>query len=521
MTNLLSNIFPDTWPERILAVIYGILIFLFVRLPFLELLALTPLVTFLQRFSLTISLGSIEKTLQLIIFLAPFILYKAIREYIKRYSTNELVREPVMWIVSGLFALDLIFSLLSISPVQSLVQTAVKLVLYALFVSTSIWLKIIWNSQQKSNLLDSTFKIVRTFVIALGIFTIANSVISVSQFVDCSFFEKGCSVWSTVDNALPNRMLEVGHQKFNDENFLIRAPGVFGDVNLNGMVALFSLILFGTLLIVHLILTTKQGHREKRVIAILAGSIIAAAISYILTLSRSAVIGFLPVAFIVGIFLLFPLLRTTAITEKIRTRLSQYAIGAIVVIGFLLGMASQIQVYQPLYGDSIPLTQEVWNYVVKAVSPKDPSASDHVNLFNKGIELAGMRNYLGFGTGTFKTAYAQNIDRNDLDADPHSTYVTLLVEQGIIGLVVYIGFIGFAWSKAIQILNSTRKSVLSQIKESKTLTKEVYIRAMVSTFVAVVAFALPFFSIATITYYGFFLPFVWWFGSGGMIKMKE
>jgi|GEM_PF-1892623 len=517
--NDLFGKFLSTWGERSIAVAYAILIFFFARLPFLEFIAFTPIVVFVQRFSLTLSIGTIEKTVQLIIFLAPFLVYKAIKEYLKRYSFKNLRKEPLIWIVAVLFASDLLFTVFSITPMTSLIQSLVKLVLYGLFISVSIWLKIIWDSLNKPQLLNTTFSVVRTFVITFGIFTIVNSFVSVSQFIDCSFFEKGCSVWSSLDNFFPNRLLPVGHQTFNEESSLIRAPGFFGDVNLNGMVALLTIIILGTLLIMHWFLTSKKGHSEKNVIIFLSISIVTAVISYTLTLSRSALLGFVPLALIILVFFIIPFMRKITWTSPMKNQARILIFGTIAIIGFTLGIASQIQVKNHTYGYSVPLTEEAVYYIQRILSPSDPSATDHSRLFESGIELASKNNFLGFGVGTFKMAYSRFIDPRDLDADPHSTYVTVLVEQGVIGLTITLIFIGYCSFKSFKLLLYSLKYIQTSIATQKTLTKEIYIRVMVITFVAMMGLALPFFSLATITYYGFFLPFIWWFGSVGMISL--
>jgi O-antigen ligase len=128
---------------------------------------------------------------------------------------------------------------------------------------------------------------------------------------------------------------------------------------------------------------------------------------------------------------------------------------------------------------------------------------------------------MGTGLGTFSVAYQQYIDQSNPDSDPHSTYGTLIAEQGIIGLGIYLAFMAFIWVKSISFLRKVAAIVGEMLAKQKTLTREIYAKVMLLTFIAVLGLALPFMTLATITYYGFFLPMTWWWGTTVLVDSKN
>ncbi|WKZ29906.1 MAG: O-antigen ligase family protein [Candidatus Dojkabacteria bacterium] len=514
------KLIPETWGGKLLAVLFAIITGVAAYMPFLELFALTPAVTFIHRFNLTLEVGSLSKTLQVFLFIIPFLLYKSVREYLKRYSLKELLNEPVLKFLGALLAIDTVYSLFTINITTSLATLAVRVLLYATFFAAAVWVKILTQWTFKESFYKTAYTIARTFIIALGIFAILNSVVSVTQFLDCSIVaEKGCTVWAWVDNNFPNQMLPVGHQKFNDSLFIVRAPGFFGDVNFNGIFSLIIVTIFSSLLLTDFLAHRKKGHEEPRNKWFFLVVITMAVASYTLTLSRSAILGFVPVLFIVTGVFFFPIVRKIGEAKTAIDAGWKLLIAGVVAIAFLAGLGTQIKIPHESGGES-NVTQEIFVYAQKAVHPSDDSANDHLRLFKTAIEISSKRYFLGTGLGTFSNAYQQYIDPQNFNADPHSTYGTLIAEQGVIGLGVYLVFFGFIWVKSIGFLRKAASIVGEALAKQKTLTREVYAKAMLMTFIAVLGMVLPFMTLATITYYGFFLPMTWWWGTTVLVDTK-
>lgn len=518
--NKILELFPKSWGERFIALLYALAIGAAIYLPFLEGFALTPVVTFVQRFSITLNLGSDTKTLQVMLFLIPIFLVKALQEYNKRYNIRTLLQAKIIWILGALLAVDVLFTIFSTNRMTSLFGLGVRIVLYSVFITTSIWLKIIFDGLFKQNLLKSTYQIARVFIISLGIFTFLNGFISATQILDCSIINKQCTAWAWIDSNFPNKLLEVGHQTFSDDFNLIRTPGTFGDVNLNGMFALMVAAIFVTLFLIEFIARQKKGHSEKRMIWFFAAVVIVAFATYILTVSRSALLGFFPVMAIVSVVLLYPILKQAKLLRKAAIVTGATALGGAIIIGVLLLIGTQITMPHKEYAIKATVTEQVLGYVGRIIKPSDPSAQDHARLFDKAIEIWQKSNYMGFGLGTFKQSYTKYIDEKSLNADPHSVYATILTEQGILGFAAFAIFVVFIWYSALRFLVKAKSIILENLS-GKTLTKEQYIQISVLAFIGVFGFMIPFLTITSATYYGFLLPMSWWWGSTSLIEFAK
>jgi O-antigen ligase len=122
------------------------------------------------------------------------------------------------------------------------------------------------------------------------------------------------------------------------------------------------------------------------------------------------------------------------------------------------------------------------------------------------------------GLGTFGVQY-QKLLRPDSDtnANPHSTYGMLYAEQGLVGMSLYITVIGYLWYRSIKSVKRCINEILHMRKNEKKISRELYLTYGAKLFLILLTFGVPFFSIATITYYGFFLPMTWWWGNGELV----
>jgi O-antigen ligase len=520
----MKNILESPW-QILVYIFYAIGVGVMVYFPFMEAFALTPLLTFVHRFSVTIPVGADPKTLQIIVFLIPILLAKGLLEYNKRYNIKELWKEPVIWALAVLLVIDSVYTLFTASFSLSLFTLAVRALSYALFFTTSIWVRIIFDGIWKPNLIDVTFKIVRNFLLALGAFALINGLVSFSQFIDCSVINQKCVVWEAIDREIPNRLLPVGHQKFSDEFFLIRTPGFFGDVNLNGMFALMVVLIFAALLVSEMLLARRKGFKsDKRMMWFYLAVIAISLPTFILTLSRSAIIAFAPTALLIFAIVIVRLLQTENMGIFFAKRVAIAV--AVIIVGLIafLGIGTQISLSKS-DGQKQTMTNLMFSYVGRVTGSNDSSALTRLILWDNAQKIMQEYNYLGGGLGTFKYTYAKHIDPKSPNTDPHSTYITLLTEVGIIGTVVYLIVLAGIWYSSIRFMFFVRKAIgqILATKEKNHLTKEQYIKVTVLIFLAAFSAGIPFMTIATVTYYGFFLPMTWWWGSTLLVsnRLKE
>jgi O-antigen ligase len=73
-----------------------------------------------------------------------------------------------------------------------------------------------------------------------------------------------------------------------------------------------------------------------------------------------------------------------------------------------------------------------------------------VILYENTLDLVRQRPLFGVGTGGFGAAYAAQVQgkysdwRSQPSLDPHNQYLFFLAEQGLVGLAVFLTFIGLA-----------------------------------------------------------------------------
>ncbi len=67
-------------------------------------------------------------------------------------------------------------------------------------------------------------------------------------------------------------------------------------------------------------------------------------------------------------------------------------------------------------------------------------------LWNNTLDLIRARPFFGYGTGSFQKAYQSKIEKeptwkHDITHDPHNQFLKITTEQGLVGLVVFLGMI--------------------------------------------------------------------------------
>lgn len=485
-------------------------------LPFLEAFALTPAIAFIHRFSITINLGTDTKTLQPIVFIIPILLVKGLWEYHKKYGILTLLKSNLVKIIAILVLADIISIFTSTSRGSSIGTFITHGMNFAVFITSSIWLKLVSDYLNKENLKKFGIKLVKTFAIALVFFTVLNTLVTTTQFFDCSLSNTGCSIWKTIDDVFPNKLLLVGHQKFSYKPNIIRAPGFFGDVNFNGMYSLLIVLIFGTLLVTSSLIVTPKGYEPKREQKLLLIPIVAGLISFLFTISRSAILGAGITGIVLFIVVLLPILKNISVSKELITTLTKaVSIGlASIVILFALGYLVPLS----YNGRNTSMSKEIVRYVTDMFSPEEDSAQGHAKLFASAITIGNQNPLTGMGLGTFGIQYEKLIrPGTGTNASPHSTYGLLYAEQGIIGLAAYIGVILYFWYLSIKSTSRLIRELIQVRKTEKKISRDMYLTYGSKLFLLLISFGIPFFSVATISYYGFFLPMTWWWGNGELL----
>jgi len=446
--------------------------------------ALSPFIVFVHRFNFVVNLGSDTKTIQLFYPLIPLFLLGMLWQYHKKYGIRKIFTESwFRWLVA-LFTVDLVSVLISEFKTVALVALIVRVTCYSTFVTSKIWWKLVKHS--------GSVKLVRVFVFSLGGFAFINSLVSIYQLLDCSIFNKVCVFWAKSDAVFSKTLLRVGHQKFFGN--IIRTPGFFGDVNLNGMFLAFILFIFSILIITYLMFSIYRKERITMLkwfyLVFFALFLLTLFLVFLLTNSRSATLGLIPVTTVFVSIFLYKLVSELGFKRQFWGGSALFLLTGVLVIIILFSSNSPA----------------IINLRTK-LTGQDKSANGHRILLLEALKLAKKSNYIGTGVGTYKVAYAKYINPNIKTRDPHSTYATLLVEEGALGLILYLGFFIYLWRTAIKNAIRYRERILNILKsrrESNNIEE-----ALKYTLFAELRLAIPYFTIATVTYYGLFLPMLW------------
>lgn len=503
--------------SKILLGLFAALAGVAIYLPFLEGFALTPAVAFIHRFSITLNIGSDTKTLQPIIFIIPILLIKGIWEYQKRYSLTQLLKSNLMKLVAILVIADIISIATSTARGSSIGIFLTHGMNLAIFITSSIWLKLIYDLLEKEKLRKFGIKLLKTFSIALIGFTVLNAIVSVTQFFDCSLSTTGCHMWNKIDEVFPNKLLAVGHQKFAYKPVVIRAPGFFGDVNFNGMFSLFIVLISGTLLVISELIKTPKGYIPTKEQRLLLVPLIAGLLSFTLTLSRSALLGTAVTGVIFLVILIIPLVQKIGITKELSLRVAKFSAISITAAELLFAMGYLV----PLTYNTrkTTLSKEIVLYVRDMFKPEEDSAQGHADLFVSAVKIGNQNPLFGTGLGTFGVQYEKLIrPGSGTNANPHSTYGMLYAEQGLVGVGLYLIAIGTLWYLSIKAAIKTVRHLLQERIANKKVSKDFYAVYGARLLLILICFGIPYFSIATISYYGFFLPMAWWWGNGELLK---
>jgi O-antigen ligase len=190
-----------------------------------------------------------------------------------------------------------------------------------------------------------------------------------------------------------------------------------------------------------------------------------------------------------------------------------YVFGALsLLIIFLLGNVDVIQM--ELARNKEEHTTEDFNKRLQSATnvTTDASNLERINRWTCAIEMAKERPFFGFGPGTYAFEYARFQDPENLTiistnfgdlGNAHSEYLSALSETGIIGLVLFVAFIGSYFYYLIRIVQEARHQnqaiyiIACGILFSQTTY---FIHAVLNNFLDTDKAAFPIYSMMAITF---------------------
>jgi O-antigen ligase len=130
-----------------------------------------------------------------------------------------------------------------------------------------------------------------------------------------------------------------------------------------------------------------------------------------------------------------------AVLAAFSLRSRRAALAALVLVALLVGAT----ILSPLARDRITLAMSEWENA--STQTYKTSMGMRVVIYENTLQFVRERPWFGTGTGGYGDAYATHVKDKYSDwravptVDPHSQYLFFLAEQGIIGLLVFLGFI--------------------------------------------------------------------------------
>jgi len=106
------------------------------------------------------------------------------------------------------------------------------------------------------------------------------------------------------------------------------------------------------------------------------------------------------------------------------------------IVGIVLFLLVTFNIWYPVFVNKVP---NIRDYSPEAII-KGPSTKERLELYQAAIRLFVQRPLLGGGTNSYS-------QRTKLAEYPHNIFLEIISENGLIGLVVFLGFLGsVAWA---------------------------------------------------------------------------
>jgi len=240
-------------------------------------------------------------------------------------------------------------------------------------------------------------------------------------------------------------------------------------------------------------------------------ALISGLIPFILTLSRSAILGAGVLVILLFILIIIPITKKLTLSQTFKKKILIFLVSSASVLVLFLAIGSLIPLKYK--GNTTSLSKQVISYSIGLVNPEQKSTKGHAQLFSDAVKIGNKHSVFGGGLGTYTELYQKHIDADSGEISPHSTYALLYAEQGLLGLITYLIIFFYIWKITIDQARRLQKRFIKETLLSKRPSKDDFYFWWSQFLILMMAFAIPFFTIATITYYGFFLPMVWWWGN--------
>ena len=191
-----------------------------------------------------------------------------------------------------------------------------------------------------------------------------------------------------------------------------RPNAITGDPNHLGIMLVIPL-----LVLTPLYLRLERGHRWRRRLPWLIGFLLIVQIS---TFSRSGLLGLL-----VGVLVLLVPYRRRFVSAQLLKPLA----GVVLVLAVVV--ASRLHFF--------------WVVLRTRVTTGDSSGAVHFSVYSFIPDVLQQHPLFGLGLNTFSVLYEEVTGKTNWG--PHSFYVALLVETGLVGAVVYAAFVGYVFAR--------------------------------------------------------------------------
>ena len=434
----------------------------------------SPILLLFRAFTITISISSLNKhinpgLLLLSAIAAVIVLLEIADLKLKQFLKTYKIQLIIFGSLSLVNLISLIFSKYLSLGISMFAYLHIS---YLLGFATSIWARWLIKSKLKHKIIGLWIKAM-FFIVAYGFLLSILQIYTVYKFRSGYkklplLFRKFVFNGYFIDKPLA--------QYLSYKHYILRPPGLLGDTN---VYAMFLLIVLAISVILYLSPKLRENYSDW-----LAKIQILTISNYIFTFSRSALLGF--IAVMAPLIVYGIVKKHTAVRAVIKSLALRTILTALFITGLIL--------MTPVRSQVIKTTTR---YVKSVFSvTRDASARTHVRLSSIAVKLALSHKLIPWGLGSFPMVYIEKIDpKAKFGASAHSLYATLIMEQGLPGFVVYVAILIYLWTLYIR-----------QIKI--TINKP----SADNAFTTALSLALPFLSVSTIFYFGFWDPLTWWWG---------
>ncbi len=244
-------------------------------------------------------------------------------------------------------------------------------------------------------------------------------------------------------------------------------------------------------IIIGLFLINKQRFTQR---LFLAGMFLLFTVGIVLSYTRAAWISVLG-AFVLWVFM------------ELKIKLRTILLMAVVVIGILFSF--RVEIIDKLSKNKQDSSAELSEHV-KSISniATDASNMERINRWNSALRMFKEKPVLGWGPATYMFQYApfqQAKDRTIISTNfgevgnAHSEYISPLVEQGIIGLLIFLALLYTILQTAFSLYNKLNSKILRIYVLTSILSLSTYfIHGLLNNYLDTDKAAVPFWGMAAV-----------------------